>query len=120
MADGHSVLVAHGALAQPGAAGGGDAGAHQHALVAADGVEGQGGVISRDGADIAVRHQTQFDQGLEAVADAQHQAVALLQQTAHCLGDRRAAEEGGDELGAAVRLVAAGEAAGQHLSLIHI
>ena len=38
----------------------------------------------------------------------------VLQQVADCLGDRRIAEEGGDELCAAVRLVAAGEAAGQH------
>ena len=72
---------------------------HQHTLVTADGVEGQGGVAGGDGADIAVGHQTQLDQSLEAVADAQHQAIALLQQTAHSLGDRRVAEEGGDELG---------------------
>ena len=56
-------------------------------------------------------------EGLEAVADAQHQAIALLQQTAHRLGDFRVAEEGGNELCAAVRLVAAGEAAGQHHDL---
>ena len=37
-----------------------------------------------------------------------------MQQLADRLGDGGAAEEGGDELGAAVRLVAAGEAAGQH------
>ena len=117
MADGDLVLAACIAVGQPGAAGGCNAGAHQHALVAADGVEGQGRVIGRDGADIAVGHQTQLDQGLEAVADAQHQTVAVLQQVADRLGDRRAAEEGGDELGAAVRLVAAGETAGQHHDL---
>ena len=55
-----------------------------------------------------------LDESLEAVADAQHQAVALLQQTAHRLGDLRVAEEGCNELCTAVRLVAAGEAAGQH------
>ncbi len=38
------------------------------------------GHLGRDGADIAVGHQTQLDQRLEAVADAQHQAVALLEQ----------------------------------------
>ena len=82
---------------------------------AADGVEGEGGAASvRDGADVAVGHQAQLDEGLEAVADAQHQAVPLAQQAAHRLGDGGGAEEGGDELGAAVRLVAAGEAAGQH------
>ena len=114
VADGHGVLVAHAALGQPGAAGGGDAGAHQHTLVAADGVEGQGRVAGRDGADVAVSGQTQLDEGLEAVADTQHQTIPVLQQVADCLSDRRIAEEGGDELCAAVRLVAAGEAAGQH------
>ena len=44
----------------------------------------------------------------------------LLQQLVHRLGDGRVAEERGDELGAAVRLVAAGEAAGQedHLAAL--
>ena len=82
VADGHGVLVAHAALGQPGAAGGGDAGAHQHTLVAADGVEGQGRVAGRDGADVAVSGQTQLDEGLEAVADAQHQTITVLQQVA--------------------------------------
>ena len=70
MADGDLVLAACIAVGQPGAAGGCNAGAHQHALVAADGVEGQGRVIGRDGADIAIGHKTQLDQSLEAVADA--------------------------------------------------
>ncbi len=38
-------------------------------------------------ADVAVGHQTQLDERLEAVADAQHQTVAVLQQVAHRLGD---------------------------------
>ena len=41
----------------------------------------------------------------------------MLQPTAHRLGDFRVAEEGGTELCAAVRLIAAGEAAGQHEDL---
>ena len=91
VADGNGVHLAHLALAEPRAAGGSHTGVHQHTLVTADGVEGQGGVAGGDGADIAVGHQTQLDQSLEAVADAQHQAIALLQQTAHSLGDRRVA-----------------------------
>ena len=39
--------------------------------------------------DFAEGHQAQLDQRLEAVADAQHQAVALVQQLAHGLGDGR-------------------------------
>ena len=115
VADGHGVLVAHGA-----------AWTATGCLVEAMRVRTsmlwwrpmvlkvRVGSYCVDGADVAVGHQAQLDEGLEAVADAQHQAVALLQQLAHRLGDGGAAEEGGDELGAAVRLVAAGEAAGQH------
>ena len=72
------MLVAHGALAQPGAAGGGDAGAHQHALVAADGVEGQGGAGLVGVDDLTVGDKTQLDERLEAVADAAHQAITPL------------------------------------------
>ena len=69
-------------------------------------------VIAGDGADIAVGHQTQLDEGLEAVADAQHQSVPVFQQLHGGVGHLGVAEEGGDELGGAVGLVAAGEAAG--------
>ncbi len=59
-------------------------------------------------------HQAQLDQRLEAVADAQHQAIAGLEQVADRLGDLGSAEERRDELGGAVGLVAAREAAGDH------
>ena len=62
-------------------------------------------------------NQPQLYQCLEAVADAQHQAVPLAQQFFHLLGDEGVAEEAGDELAAAVGLVAAGEAAGDHDNL---
>ena len=61
--------------------------------------------------------QTQLDERLEAVADAEHQAIAVLEQVAHGLGDRGRAEERGDELRGAVRLVAARESAGDHHDL---
>ena len=109
--------VADRSLGQPRGEVGGHARADQSALVAADGVEGQrrAGVGHRH--DVAVRHQTQLDERLEAVADAEHQAVAVLQQVTHGLGDGRRAEERGDELGGTVRLVAAGEAARNHHDL---
>ena len=82
-----------------------------------DGVEGQGRVIGRDGADLAVGDQAQLDESLEAVADAQGQAVALVQQAVDGIGHSGGAEERRDELGGAVRLVTAGEAARQHQDL---
>ena len=82
--------------------------------MAADGVERQRRAFGGHRHDVAVRHQAQLDERLEAVADAEHQTIAVLQQVAHGLGDGRRAEERGDELGGAVRLVAAGEAARDH------
>ena len=117
--NGHIVDIAHLGQAQPGALVGGHPGSYNPALMAADGVEGQGGagVIGVD--DLAVGHQTQLDEGLEAVADAAHQAVPVIQELHHLLLDGRIPEKGGDELGGAVGLVAAGEAAGQedHLAV---
>ena len=48
---------------------------------------------------------------MEAVADTEHQAVALLQQLVDAILDGGVAQERGDKLTRAVRLVAAGEAA---------
>ena len=78
VADGDGVGVVQAALRQPRGQIGRDASAHQTALVTTDGVERQRGRIGRGVDDVAVGHQTELDQGLEAVADAQHQAVAGL------------------------------------------
>ena len=80
--------------------------------MAADDVIGQGGAGVVRVPDLAVGHQAQLDEGLEAVADAKHEAVPVLQQVHDRVGDLAVAEEGGDELAGAVGLVAAGEAAG--------
>ena len=117
--DGHGVDLAHLGLRKPRRAVGGDARAHQPRLVAADGVEGQGGGFFIRLGDPAVGHQAQLDERLEAVADAGHEAVALLQERLHRFLHRLAPEEGRDELARAVGLVAGGEAAGEedHLAL---
>ena len=114
MGDGDGVHVAHLGLRQPRGEVRRHAGAHQTALVAADGVERQRRAFGGHRHDVAVRHQAKLDERLEAVADAEHQAVAVVQQVAHGLGHGRGAEERGDELGGAVRFVAAGEAARDH------
>ena len=109
--------IAHLAFQHPGGVDRGHPGGDVPALMAADVVEGQGGTGLLHGPDLAVGRQAQLDQGLEAVADAQHQAVAVFEQVVDSVGKPGVAEEGADELGRAVGLVAAGEAAGQHHEL---
>ena len=80
----------------------------------AQSIEGQGGIVLADIHNAAVGHQSQLDQRLETVADAQHQAIAVVQQVSHSVRNPGAAEHGGDKFTGTVRLVAAGEAAGKH------
>lgn len=115
--DGDGVGGAQLGLAQPRAKVAGDARVGHLALVAADGVEGQRGCILGLGADLAVGNQAELDQGLEAIADAEHEAVALLEQLHDGVGNLRVAKDAGDELGAAFGLVAGAEAAGEHDNL---
>ena len=82
--------------------------------MAADGIECQGGRILGLRADLAVWNKPELHQGLEAIADAEHQAVAFVEHIHYSIGDARVAEYAGDELGAAFGLVAGAEAAGNH------
>ena len=68
----------------------------------------------REIADLAVGHEAELDERLKTVADAEHEAVAALQQAHDLLRDTRIAEHGRDELAGAVRLVTAGETAREH------
>ena len=117
VADCDSVNVAKRALGEPWRHRGGNAGANKLALVTADGVERQrwAGVVHRT--NVAVRNKAQLDECLEAVADAQHKAIALLEKLADSLGNLRSAEEGADKLSRSVWLVSAGEAAWNHDNL---
>ena len=67
-------------------------------------------------ANFAVRKQAEFNQRLEAVANAQNQSVAL-QKFHDFFGKARIAKRRGDKFSGTVRLVAAAEAAGQHDNL---
>ena len=80
--------------------------------MASDGVEGERRALFAHRTDVSERHEAELNERLEPVADAEYQAVAVLQQVAHRLGDRRCAEERRDELGGAVGLVATTETAG--------
>ena len=80
--------------------------------MAADDVVGERREISVGVHDLAIGNETELDERLEAVAHAEHQTVALFEEVRDLLLDRGVAEERRDELGTAVGLVAAGEAAG--------
>jgi hypothetical protein len=67
--------------------------------------------------DFPVGDEAGFDEGLEAVADAEDEAVAVLEQVHDGIGHARAADDGGDEFGGAVGFVAGAEAAGEHEDL---
>ena len=82
--------------------------------MAADGVVGQGRRLLVLAGDGTVGNKTELDQGLEAVADSQDKAVALVEKVADSLLDNSVPESGGKELRAAVRFVAGGKAAGEH------
>ena len=82
--------------------------------MATQGVEGQGRVVLLNLGNPAIGHQPQLDQRLEAVANAQHQAIPSFQQLGNRLGYSGIAEGSSDKLAGAIRLVAAGKAAGQH------
>ena len=82
--------------------------------MAADGVERQRRAFGGHRHDVAVRHQAEFDQRLETIADTEHQTITVVQQVTHRFGNGRSTEERGDELGGTIRLVAAGEAARNH------
>ncbi len=114
VADSNSVDIANIGLGQPRRVVRRNTGANKTTLVAADGVERQGRTLGGHRNDVAIRNETEFDESLKAVANAKHEAVALLEQLANSLGDGGIAEERGDELRGTIWLVAAGETSGNH------
>ena len=113
----NSMLLAGLAQAEPRRLVRNNASGHDLGNVATNIVEGQGRRSASHIANLAIGHQTQLDQSLEAVANAQHQAVAILQQIADSSLDARIAEHSSNELATAVRLVASTEATGNHHDL---
>ena len=69
MADGDQMLIIDVAAAQPRTLVAGNAGTHQHTLMAMNRVEGQRRVLLGNGTDLAVGDKAQLDECLEAVAD---------------------------------------------------
>ena len=94
-----------------------NAGAHYSRLVARDGVEGERRAIFVRVDYLAVGDESELYQRLEAVADSAHESAPVFKQVGDSLFYRGVSEECRDELSAAVRLVAAGEAAGDKYHL---
>ena len=85
--------------------------------MASNGVVNQGRRIGGRSADFAVGNEAGFDEGLEAVADAENQAIPVLKEIHDGVGHTRAADNGGDEFRGAIGFVASAEAAGKHQDL---
>ena len=82
--------------------------------MAAQGVEGQGWVGGRQIPDLAIGQESQLNQGLEAVADPQHQPVPMTEEVGQGVGQTGIPEGGGDEFARTVRLVTARKTSRQH------
>ena len=107
MGDGDGVHIAHLRLGKPRRQVRRDACAYKTALVASDGVERKRRALRGHRHNVAEGHETELDERLEPVADAEHETVTVVEQVAHGLGDRRCTEERRDELRGAIRFVAA-------------
>ena len=78
MGNRHGMDISYLAVHQPWGLVGSDPCAHQHGLMAADGIKGQGRAAAVGIDDLAERNQTQLNQRLESVADTAHQTIAVL------------------------------------------
>ena len=94
----------------------GDDGGRDAGDVTAYAVVGEGGVARLRCGNDAVRQQAAFDKRLEAVADAEDEAVAF-EQRHHGVGDARVGEQVRHVFAGAVRFVAGAEAAREHEDL---
>ena len=88
--DGDGVEVADLAVGEPRGVGVGDAGGDVGGDVARDGVVGEGHLFAEEAG---------FDEGLEAVANAEDESLACLGEVGDGFGDLGIAEDGGDEFG---------------------
>ena len=66
--------------------------------MAANGIVCQRRAVRFQRLDMAVRQEAEFNQGLEAVADTESQAIALIEQVFQGFRQDRVAEQGGNKL----------------------
>ena len=85
--------------------------------MSADGIKCQcRGILLLTG-NLPIGHQSELDQGLEAVADAKHKAVSPVQKLHHLVLNHLVLESGRKKLRGTVRLIAGREAAREHNNL---
>ena len=94
---GDIVEIADLGVSQPGGELGSDSGGGVAGDVAADVVVGECRCAGLGVTDFAVGNESGFDEGLKAIADAENEAVAVLEKVHHSVGHDGAPENGGDE-----------------------
>ncbi len=114
MGNSHSVDVAGLDVAEPGAHDRYDLSVDHAGQMTADGVIRQRRAVGLQGLYVAVGQKAQLNEGLEAVADAEGQAVALIQERFEGFRKGGVAEQCRNELARAFRFIAGAEAAGEH------
>ena len=85
--------------------------------VTSDVIVGEGRSTGLWIANFAVGNEPGFDECLEAVADAEDETVAVLEEVHDRIGNARAAQDGGDEFPGTGGFVSGGEATGKHEDL---
>lgn len=107
MGNGYCMNIPYATVHHPWGLVGGYPSAHQHRLMASNGVEGQRRAAAVGIDNLAKRNQPQLNQRLEAIADAAHQTVAVLKQLVYPLFNLWIAEKSSDKFAGTFRLIAA-------------
>ncbi len=77
----------------------------------------QGRAVCTERLNMSIRQKSQFDKCLEAVANAESQAVPLIQKGFQCIWQCRAAEQCGNKFAGTFRFITGTEAAWEHDNL---
>lgn len=79
--------------------------------MSSDIVRGEGRGLGLGIADLTVRDEAGFDEGLEAVANAENETVTFRDEFHHRVADDGVTQDGGDEFAGAIGFVTGAEAA---------
>ena len=77
--------------------------------MAADVVVGERRLAGSGFADFSVGDEAGFDEGLEAIADSEDEAIAVLEKVHDGVGDAGTTQDGGDEFSGACGFVSGAE-----------
>lgn len=113
--DGNFENLAHVGVTHPGRLRRGNADVRNGGLVAANLVIRQRRRVLVGVYDVAKRHEAQLDERLESVANAEHEAVSVVEKVVDCFFQARIFEKRNDELGRSVGLVSSRETPGRKI-----